>query len=55
MGPLQAPLAPQLPNTVNTTTIINAGPDFLAYLVQSTDSPPVAQATEVAVLENGQI
>jgi RHS repeat-associated protein len=55
VAPLQNPLAPPLPTSVNTTTIINQGPEFVAYLVQSSSKPPVAQGTEVVVLENGQI
>src|SRR5262249_30600287 len=52
IAPLQNPLSPPLPDSIDTTTIINAGPEFLAYLVESGGAP---QATEVLSLQNGCI
>lgn len=53
--PFQTPLPTSLPDNIDTTTVVNQGPDFLAYLVESPGSRPVPQETQVLIIQNGQI
>jgi len=53
-GPLESEPLLRLPSGVDTTTVIDEGPDFLAYLVTEGDKNSVV-GTQVLAIRNGRV